>query len=85
MAATALAQRDQGEVEKAMRALEEMSSFRQVEKQELSSDLGNYQREVIILEKAVAGAVAELAAMRTQIRQLYQSVQARHASLLGGA
>lgn len=85
VAATALAQRDQSEVEKAMRALEEMSSFRQVEKQELSSDLGNYQREVIILEKAVAGAVAELAAMRTQIQQLYQSVQARHATLLGGA
>ncbi|MCC7339378.1 MAG: flagellar FliJ family protein [Pirellulaceae bacterium] len=82
-AATALAQRDQSEVEKAKQALDEMISFRQIEKQELSSDLGNYQREVKILEEAVAGTVAELAAMRTQIQQLYKNVQAHHASLLG--
>lgn len=85
MAATTLAQRDQSELEKAKQALDEMISFRQVEKQELSSDLGNYQREVKILEEAAARAVAELAAVRTQIQQLYQSVQARHASLLSGA
>lgn len=84
-AATALAQRDQSEVEKAKQALDEMISFRQVEKQELSSDLGNYQREVKILEEAVASALAELAALRTQIQQLYKNVQAHHASLLSAA
>ncbi|MEO8269540.1 MAG: hypothetical protein ABI557_07470, partial [Aureliella sp.] len=85
VAATELAQRDQREVEKANQALQEMISFRQAEKQEISSDLGNYQREVKILENAVAGAVAELAAMRTQIQQFYQSIQSLHASLLGGS
>ncbi len=83
--ATELAQRDQREVEKAKQALDAMISFRQVEKQELSSDLGNYQREVKILGEVVASAAAELTALRTQIQQLYQSVQARHASLVGGS
>ena len=85
VAATELAQRDQSEVEKAKQALDAMISFRQVEKQELSSDLGNYQREVKILDEVVAGAVAELATVRAEIRQLFQSIQAHHASLVGGS
>jgi hypothetical protein len=78
-----LARRDQAELGKANQAALEMIAFRQVEGGELASDLGNYQREIEILKQAVAGAVSEVAALRTEIRQLYQSVQAHHAALLG--
>ncbi len=77
-----LAKRDQRELEKANQLAQEMISFRQAESQEISSDLGNYQREVKILQDAVARATSEFASLRAEIQRLYQSVQARHAALM---
>ena len=77
-----LARRDQRELEKANQLAQEMISFRQAEAQEIASDLGNYQREVQILQDAVSRATAEFTSVRAQIQQLYQQVQAHHAELL---
>ncbi len=78
-----LAKRDSAEVQKANQLGQEMISFRQTEEQELKSDLANYQREVKILEQAVAEAAGDLASLRTTIQQLYQSIQSRHEAMTG--
>lgn len=77
-----LARRDQRELEKANQLAQEMISFRQAEAQEISSDLGNYQREVKILQDAVARAATEFTSLRTTIQQLYQQVQDHHQALI---
>ncbi len=79
----ALATRDTDEMNKANQFGQEMISFRQVEKQELQSDLGNYQKEVELLNQEVAKAAAELDGLKAQIRQMYMSIQAQHASQVG--
>ncbi len=80
-----LAQRDQRELEKANQLAQEMISFRQAEAQEISSDLGNYQREVKILQDAVARATSDFTQLRAEIQRLYQQVQAHHSALLGSS
>lgn len=80
-----LARRDQRELEKANQLAQEMIAFRQVESQEISSDLGNYQREAKILQDAVARATSEFSSLREEIQQLYQQVQSHHAALIGSS
>jgi uncharacterized membrane protein len=76
----ALYQRDTAEVEKANQLGQEMISFRQVEEQELKSDLANFQKEVEVLNKAAAEAETELADLKTKLRQLYLDIQAQHSA-----
>ncbi len=78
-----LFKRDSQEIEKANQFGLEMTSFRQVEKEELQSDLSNYQREVAVLNEAVAKAEAEVASIKAQIQQMYANIQSRHASRIG--
>ncbi len=75
--------RDSQEIEKANQFGLEMISLRQVEKEELQSDLSNYQREVALLNDAVAKADAEVATLKAQIQQMYFNIQSRHASRVG--
>lgn len=77
-----LARRDQRELEKANQLAQEMISFRQTEAQEISSDLGNYQREVKVLQDAVARATSEFNSLRTTIQRLYQQIQDHHQDLI---
>ncbi len=79
----ALTKRDTEEIRKANQLGQEMISFRQVENQGLQSDLANFQREVVVLNTAVAEATQEYAAFRALIQQLAQQVQANHAAILG--
>lgn len=78
-----LFKRDSQEIEKANQFGVEMISFRQIEKEELQSDLSKYQREVAVLNEAVAKAEAEVASIKAQIQQMYANIQSRHASRIG--
>ncbi len=78
-----LAKRDSAEIQKANQLNQEMIGFRQVEAQELKHDLDNYQRELKVLEQAVAQADGDLTSLRTTIQQLYQTIQSRHAASVG--
>lgn len=78
----ALFKRDSAEITKANQYGQEMISFRQVEKQELQSDLDNYRKEVAVLNEAVDASVAEVAELKSEIRKMYQNIQSRHAALL---
>jgi len=71
----ALFQRDSAEIEKANQLGQEMISFRQVEEQELKSDLSNFQKEVAVLTEVTAEAETALAELKNQLRQKYTSVQ----------
>jgi hypothetical protein len=70
-------QREAIELTKANTAGQEMISFRQIENQELNSDLVNYKKEGEIVTKEAVLAEQELAAMKTKITEMYRQVQAR--------
>lgn len=57
---------------------EKMLATRQQEKQGLSSDLKNYQREIKILEEAVQQATGDLASLKQELSDLYRQIQLRH-------
>jgi flagellar motility protein MotE (MotC chaperone) len=86
----ALFQRDSAEIEKANQLGQEMISFRQVEEQELKSDLANFQKEVAVLTEVTAEAETALAELKNQLRQkytnvqeMYRNIQAQHAARTG--
>jgi chromosome segregation ATPase len=70
-------QREGAELTKANLAGQEGISFRQIENQQLTSDLGNYKREVEVLTKEVALVEEKLATTRTKIAEMYRQIQTR--------
>ncbi len=75
--------RDSQEIEKANQYGQEMISFRQVEKQELQSDVNNFLREVKVLDDAAAEAEADVVNLKAQIQQMYFDIQAQRAARVG--
>ena len=75
----ALYQREAVELTKANSAGQEMISFRQIENQQLTSDLGNFTKEVEVLKKEVVLVEEELAARKAKIAEMYRQIQARAA------
>lgn len=69
--------RDIEQLTQANQASQEIISFRQVEKQKLESDLGNYQREVEVLNSELATWTQTLADLKSSLNGLYRQVQAR--------
>lgn len=80
-----LVKRDSAEVSKANTLGVEMISFRQVENQKLASDLSNYKREVDLLNNAVAEAEKSLSQLKSQMSQLFRTIQQRESALQSGA
>jgi hypothetical protein len=73
----ALYQREAAELTKANVAGQEMISFRQIENQKLTLDLGNYKKEVDVLKKEVVLAEDKLAATKAKISEMYRQIQTR--------
>ncbi len=77
----ALYQRESAELAKANQAGQEMISFRQVENQQLASDLGNLNKEVEVLKKEVTLAEQLLTSTKSKISDMYREVQSRATSI----
>jgi uncharacterized coiled-coil protein SlyX len=77
----ALFQRDSQEISKANQVGQEMISFRQIENQELQSDLSHYQKEIAVLNNAVTNATGQLDQLKAELSRMYRSVQARRDQL----
>ncbi len=73
----ALFNREAAELTKANAAGQEMISFRQIENQQLTSDLANYKKEGDVLTEEAALVEGELAAMKAKITQMYRQVQGK--------
>ncbi len=73
----ALFKREAVELTKANAAGQEMISFRQIENQQLTSDLGNYKKEGDVLNTEAAQIEGELAAMKAKITEMYRQVQSK--------
>ncbi len=73
----ALFKREEVELKKADAAGQEMISFRQIENQQLNSDLGNYKKEADVLKKEADQMEQDLAALKSKISEMYRQVQAR--------
>jgi hypothetical protein len=65
------------ELTKANSAGQEMISFRQIENQQLKSDLVNFKKEGAIVKEEADFAEQELAALKAKITEMYRQVQAR--------
>ena len=76
----ALFKREAVELTKANAAGQEMISFRQIENQQLTSDLGNYKKEDEVLKKEAALKEEELATMKAKITEMYRQIQTRTAT-----
>ena len=77
----ALYQRETAELNKANQAGQEMISFRQVENQQLASDLGNLSKEVDVLKKEVTAAEQLLVSTKAKISDMYRQIQSRAVSV----
>jgi hypothetical protein len=76
-----LVKRESTEIEKANTLGNEMISFRQVENQKLSSDLGNFNKELAVLKQAADTATQELTDLKDRMSVLYRNIQARRAQI----
>ncbi|MDX1926601.1 MAG: hypothetical protein SFV81_08785 [Pirellulaceae bacterium] len=65
------------ELAKANTAGQEMISFRQIENQQLNSDLVNFKKEGAIVKEEADLAEQELAALKAKITEMYRQVQSR--------
>lgn len=73
----ALFQREAAELTKANLIGQEGISFRQIENQQLTSDLQNYKKEGEVLEKEVVVVEENLAATKAKISEMYRQLQTR--------
>ncbi len=73
----ALYQRETAELTKANQAGQEMISFRQVENQQLASDLGNVKKEIEVLKKESELSEQQLVATKAKISEMYREIQSR--------
>lgn len=71
--------RDSAAIETAKRNAEEMIVARQAEKQALSSDLANMQKELDVLSALAKTEETKLVALRSKLSELYRDVQTKHA------
>jgi hypothetical protein len=72
-----LYQRETAEMNKANLAGQEMISFRQIENQALTEDLGNFRREVDVLNEELKLVTDRLTATKTTLSDWYRAIQAR--------
>jgi hypothetical protein len=73
----ALYLRESAELTKANQAGQEMISFRQIENQQLASDLGNYGKEVDVLNKESVLAEEQLTSAKNSLSDVYRQIQSR--------
>ena len=59
-----------------------MLTERQKEKQLLDADLGNYKKEVAVLETTVIEAIAELDKLKKELSRMFQEIQGRRDKLV---
>jgi hypothetical protein len=79
-----LYERDSSEIDSSNQLGQEMISFRQVEHQQLQADLQGYQQEITVLQQAIEAADQDLAQLKSQLSEMYRSIQSAHQRLLGG-
>jgi chromosome segregation ATPase len=79
-----LYERDSSEIDSSNQLGQEMISFRQVEHQQLQADLQGYQQEITVLQQAIEAADQDFAQLKSQLSEMYRSIQSAHQRLLGG-
>ncbi len=72
-----LYQRDTAEMAKANQAGQQMISFRQLENQALTDDLGHYTAEIGVLNEEVKLAAEKFTVAKASISAMYRAIQAR--------
>ncbi|MCA9195368.1 MAG: hypothetical protein KDB03_26535 [Planctomycetales bacterium] len=81
--ATALFQRDNAELQKAIQASQQTIAFRQVEGQKLTSDIEHFQQEIELLNAELGKAEGQLTAMKADMSQKYRAIQTWHSQVVG--
>ncbi len=72
-----LYQRDTAEIAKANQAGQEMISFRQIESQQLTEDLGHYRSEIDVLNEELKQSTDQVTTTKSTIGEMYRTIQAR--------
>jgi hypothetical protein len=72
-----LYQRESAEMAKANQAGQEMISFRQIENQQLASDLGHYRTEIDVLNDEIVEATDKLNNTKSALTEMYRFIQSR--------